>query len=402
MSPTSSELMDDFETALRDALHEEAATASAAPDALARIRIRIDRPGSDPGRRSHSFWFGAGGAIVATAAVAAAAAAGVLAFTGASPHSHTGTGTGRPGPGTSPASGGGHSAGPSPTSSTPSSTPSQGLRSGKALSYVAIAHSKLVDVSGPTHHVLRLSGAASQASQLSDLSSSPTGGVLHAIQGAGSCGAQLVKVGSGAGHPVTSDVAPPAGYSVTGYALDGSRVAAVETACDGSGGRLVASDSATGSDHTVTWQGNPPAVVGNPAWAGPQALDVVWRTGTEATPVQLNPFTADRIDTGAPACGNFDSATYLPENLQGSGSDVFVVAQAAGGTTVLTCDPSVGPQVAFHVPRAAAATAATLRGNGHWRVLLADSQGKLWLWPGSAGSKAHVVRTAPKGITAIG
>ncbi len=372
----------DVEMLLRAALSEEASAIRPQGDGLSRIQQRT------AGRRAR--WFGPALATAAVVVVAGGTVAGVLlsssspkeeqvAVTHPSPPPHH------------------RQLPPTPVTSSPSTPPPTSSSSGTTVgpatgNYWAVLNdgsgSRVVEVS-TTGAVT--STIATTDGSLSDLQLSGT--TLYVVDRTASCATSLDSLGDGGLTTVTTS---QSGWRITGYAVNGSRYVLDEIACKGAGTQLVATDTATGATNTIATPGNPPGFDNDPAWVSDTQLDVVERTGNEASVVQVNPFSATSWSDTRPACPRLDSASTLPLSLAGAGQNIIVIAQSARGYEADSC----GEGVSFGLPGSGTplsiSTATGPSGADNW--LTTSTDGTVW---DREGSRDAVRVPAPNGVVAV-
>lgn len=381
----SSELMDDFETALRDALAEEAAAVTPSVDGLSQIRRRIATGVSHtPVRRAHSPWLGTRGAVVATAAVAVIATVLALVFVGGGePARHH----------TVPAS---QPPSPQPSPQLSQASPAPGTAAVLPAHFYAITKGATVDeyATATGRHVERLTPQQSQV-PLSDLQRD--GNRLFFIKGGLSpCRNEVDAVDAAAGGAATLIQHSDPGFKISAYATNGGRLALVEQGCSSAQrNELVTIDGGNGRRHVISWQGNPPAIIGDPAWVdGGKQLAVIWRGGTQASVLKVDPSTATGVQ-GQQLCGG---PAYLPEQLAAAGGKLYTVAQQGRAIVVQCSTPPTGPSVVLPRQDQPGDLAAVSAGSKTALLALSPTNGAVRAW-----LTGHRPRQVPalKGISSI-
>ena len=216
---------------------------------------------------------------------------------------------------------------------------------------------------------------------------------VYYLDGVGACVNALrsVPVAGGSSTTVSS---PDVGYFITGFSVLASDThlnTFFESACDSAvspQGRLVFD---TGQRTSIDFQGFPPMVVGDPAWAADgKHVVVVVRTGTQADVRQYDAFTSTSVGSGTPVC-SIDAGVGLPNATQvDSSGTVWAAVQTGAGMRVVRC---AGGQLStvFTVTGSDTPGDLAVADNGQ-AALLTDMSGAVWRW--TAGGSVEQVQVA--------
>jgi hypothetical protein len=223
--------------------------------------------------------------------------------------------------------------------------------------------------------------------------------LLYYLQGGGTCANTLMEqdllAASGATPPPPRTVATPdAGYVITGFsAPSGSPsspdapMAYVESACDQGAAvqqKLVMTD-VDGHQHVIKFQGNPPAIVGDPAVdLNGDGVFAVLHTGTANSVVRYSMSAGNGPNDYAQPCPAMQNSGFDPQALAwepvGKGL-VWVVGQSGSHSSVGYCDLQHGYSPdQFSID--AAPSDISVSSQVYATVLVATTDGQLWRYDG--------------------
>ena len=223
----------------------------------------------------------------------------------------------------------------------------------------------------------------------------PTAGELvYYLQGGGSCVNALMSVTTGSPHETQTVATPESGYVISGYSVGPATdapqpaMAFVESACDPSTTpqqKLVMTDQ-SGHRYVTKFEGNPPAILGDPVLDTHNGVFAVLHTGTQNAVVRYSMSAGNGPYDYAEPCSAARNGDFNPQAIDwtgaadGSATTLWIFGLSGSHSSVGLCDLRSGDvSGGFNVDGAPSDISAA----GDGPTLVATNDGDVWRWDGS-------------------